>query len=110
MWKGLFNGIKGYKTWRFKTSVPLRGANLGARYYKEGVFSVLYRRKGDSVDKKTVADGIKSLLDFKGKSLTVTEYAAGIATIEFYCRLDNIPSEEVMQNIESFLHTADISS
>ena len=110
MWKGLLEGIKGYKVWKFKTGVPNRGICSWARYTKEGLFSILYRRKCWGVDKKKVTRGLRGLLDFKGKYITIAEYDAGIATIEFYCFLGSLPSEDVMRNIESFLHTADFSS
>ena len=110
MWKGLFKGVKGYRVWKFKTGVPNRGICSWARYTKEGLFSILYRRKCGSVDKKKVARGLRGLLDFKGKYITISEYDAGIATIEFYCFLGSLPSEDVMKNVETFLHTADFSS
>ena len=110
MWKGLFEGIKGYKVWKFKTGVPNRGICSWARYSKEGLFSILYRRKCGVVDRREVTRGLRDLLDFKGRYITIAEYDAGLATIEFYCFLGSLPSEDMMINIESFLHTADFSS
>ena len=62
------------------------------------------------VDKKKVTRGLRGLLDFNGKYITIAEYDAGIATIEFYCFLGSLPSEDMMKKVEFFLHTADISS
>ena len=110
MWKGFLEGIKGYRVWKFKTGVPNRGICSWARYTKEGLFSILSRRKCGGADKKKITRGLRGLLDFNGKYITIAQYDAGIATIEFYCFLDSLPSEDMMINIESFLHTADISS
>ena len=106
-WSGNFTGIKGYKSWKIKSSVLIVHFPPSAKYYKNGLFSLLYRRKGKDVpDKKVFTAGIKAILGFKGKHLTYIQSGANTITSEFYCFLDEIPTEAQMIKLEEYLKTA----
>ena len=107
MWYGNFNGTRGFKTYRFLTSNSTPGFPPAARYSKDQVFSLLYRRNCELPDKKLLTEGIREILNFKGKYLTITERYNNSSTIEFYCKLDTIPDNETMAKLEQYLQTAD---
>jgi len=106
-WTGTYEGLKGYKIWKWATSSAIPGATPIAKYTKEGMFIFYYRRNCEKPDKKTFTTGIRDILHFKGKYLTVINYAAGAATIEFYCFLDHIPAEETMCQLEDYLQNGE---
>ena len=109
MWYGNFKGERGYKTFRFLSSNSTPGFPPAARYDKNGVLSVLYRRNCELPDKKTVAEGIRDIINFKSKYLIVVDHKNYASTIEFYCRLDAMPDNNTMEKLENYLKTADFS-
>lgn len=107
-WTGKFNGAKGYKAWKLNTSRCIAGYPSAARYTKDGLLSLIYRRKCQEADKRIITEGLREILGFKGKHLTLVSFDAGSVTIEFYCFLDEIPTEGVMNRVETFLHIGDL--
>ena len=105
-WKGKFEGLKGYKLYGLKTSKLLNYGYPTARYDKDGIFSFIYRRKCPEADRKMLIKGLRQFLPFK-KNITIIEHKAGATTIQFYCRLDSMPTVETMEKIENFLHTGE---
>lgn len=107
MWYGTMKGVRGFKTYRFFSSNSTSGCAPAARYDKNNLLSFVYRRNCDLPDRKTLTEGIRSIIKFRGKYIIVTDYKNYASTIEFYCFLDNIPSEETMKKLENYLKTAD---
>lgn len=103
-WKGKYEGVKGYKVYKFNTSNSINYAHPTAKYTKDGVFSLVYRRCCPIANRKEVVNGLRQYLPFK-KNITVIDHKAGATTIEFYCRLDSIPTVETMEKVENFLQT-----
>lgn len=103
-WKGKYEGVKGYKVYKFNTSNSINYAHPTAKYTKEGIFSFIYRRSCPLADRKMLVNGLRQILQFS-KNITVIDHKAGATTIEFYCRLDSIPTVETMEKVENFLHT-----
>lgn len=105
-WQGNFNGLKGYKSWKFMSSVMIVHFPPSARYYKNGLFTLIYRLKGDEEpDKRAISAGIREILGSKGRYLTYIQSGAHTITIEHYCFLDEIPSEDKMISLENYLHS-----
>ena len=77
---------------------------IDIQYTKDGVFSLVYRRSCPLADRKMLVNGLRQILQFS-KNITVIDHKAGATTIEFYCRLDSIPTVETMEKVENFLHT-----
>ena len=102
-WSGSTKGIKGYTVWKFPTSNAIPGYPPAARYSKDGVFSLAYRRRGRKPDKREITEGIRDILNFKGKYLTIVEHSASSTTIEFYCHLEKMPMAIEMKKIEEIL-------
>lgn len=108
MWTGKFKGVKGYKTYMLKSSRCIAGIAPSARYYEDGMFFLIYRRKCEGVDKRVIRNGLREILRFNGRHLVTATYDAGSTTIEFYCFLEGIPSKETMEKTESFLKTSEL--
>lgn len=114
MWRGNFKGAKGYKVYKLSTSNPIAGIMPAARFSSEGVFMFVYRTNCSDPDRKVLTEGLREILNFKGRCLLVTDFfgregnkKASAATIEFYCRLPEIPSEEKMITLENYLSKGD---
>ena len=105
-WTGRFEGIKGYKLYRFKTSKLLNYGYPTARFDKNGIFSLIYRRNCPEADRTALISGLRQFLPFK-KNITVIDHKGGATTIQLYCRLDSIPTVETMEKVENFLHTGE---
>lgn len=108
-WKGgKANGAKGYSVWKLLSSNFIPGFPGSARYYiKDKLLAIFYRRNCEECpSKKAISDGIRDILNFKGKYLTHIDYAGGAATIEFYCFVDALPEESQMVALEDYLHNA----
>ncbi len=104
-WRGTYQGLKGYKSWKFKTSVMIIHFPPGARHYKNGLFSLIYRFKGDEEpDKRAISAGIREILGSKGRYLTYIQSGAHTVTIEHYCFVDALPEESQMVALEDYLH------
>ena len=105
MWTGNLKTSKGCKVWKFLTSNGMSACTPSAKYTKDGVFSFVYRKNYQEPDRKALSEGIRSVLGFQGKYLTVVDHSNHASTIEFYCKLPSLPTEEVMDNLEKFLCT-----
>lgn len=103
MWIGTFKGRRGFKTYKFVTSNCISGTTPAARYSKDGIFSLIYRRNCSVPNKKELSNAIRGILGYKGKYLTIVNYAASSSTIEYYCLLEDIPTESTMEKMENFL-------
>lgn len=103
-WKGKCEGVRGYKVYKFNTSNSINYSHPTAKYTKEGVFSFIYRRNCPLADRKMLVNGLRQILPFK-KNITVIDHKAGATTIEFYCKLETLPSVEIMEKVEKFLQT-----
>lgn len=104
MWSGRFNGLKGYKGYKFETSSHIGYYPAGARYYENGLFQFVYR-KGTKKEpnSKKLLNGLRDILHFKGRYLSMFEHTRNTTTAELYCNLEGQPSEEMMRNLEYFL-------
>ena len=109
MWAGKYDGVKGCMTYLLNSSNKCVGYIPSAKYTKNKVFYFLYRRNCPKPDKKYLTECLREILGFKGKYLTVVEHYNKATTFEFYCFLDNMPTEEKMQELEMFLKTTDFS-
>lgn len=108
MWNGCYTGLKGYKNYKFLSSGKIEANAIpSAHYTKDGVFSLLYRRRcEEKPDKKEFAENVRKILDHKSRRyLAIINFQQGAATLEFYCLLPSIPTEETMNELEHYLNT-----
>lgn len=105
-WSGNLKGKKGYKSYKFLSSIIIRGTTATANFTKEGLFRFEYRVNTPyPLNKKDVASDIRDIIHFEGRYLLIIDRIDNTNSIEFYCKMNQEPSEEIMINLETFLHT-----
>ena len=102
-WSGTYNGVKGYKLWKFDSSSPIGKGYVAAHYSKDGVFSFEYRRKGVMPPKDQFVAAIRSITGFTGNYIALVRLKESAVTFEFYCKLPQIPNDQVMEKLENYL-------